>query len=112
MLKKMLMAVAVSLAALGSAWASVDVNTADQAALETVRGVGPARATAIIDARAKGGPFKDGADLASRVDGIGAKSVTKLEEAGLTYGKGAPAAAAKKGEKTPMQAKAKAEAKK
>ncbi|HVL08753.1 MAG TPA: helix-hairpin-helix domain-containing protein [Burkholderiaceae bacterium] len=113
MLKKMLVAVAVSCATLGSAWAAVDVNTADQAALETVRGVGPARAAAIIDARTKGGPFKDGADLATRVDGIGPKSVTKLEEAGLSYGKATPAAVAKKGaEKGTVQAKAKSEPKK
>lgn len=112
MLKKMLVAVAVSCATLGSAWAAVDVNTADQAALETVRGVGPARAAAIIDARTKGGPFKDGADLAARVDGIGPKSVTKLEEAGLSYSKVAAPVAAKKGaEKGAAQTKAKAEPK-
>ena len=113
MLKKMLMAVAVSCAVLGSAWAAVDVNTADQAMLQTVRGVGPARAAAIIDARTKGGAFKDGADLAARVDGIGPKSVAKLEEAGLSYGKVAPAAAApKSSDKRPATTKAKTEPKK
>jgi competence protein ComEA len=113
MLKKMLLALTIGCALLGSAWATVDVNTADAEALQTVRGVGPARAAAIVDARTKGGPFKDGADLATRVDGIGAKSVTKLEEAGLSYGKVTPTPTAKKpGDKGSIQAKAKTEVKK
>src|SRR5580704_2094883 len=85
MLKKLLMlcvALALSLSA-GFATA-VEVNSADQAALESVKGIGPVHAKAIIDERTKNGPFKDADDLAARVKGIGTKSVTNLEAAGLT----------------------------
>src|ERR1700729_3120407 len=85
MLKKLLMlwvALALSLSA-GYA-AAVEVNSADQATLETVKGIGPVHAKAIIDERTKNGPFKDADDLATRVKGIGTKSVTNLEAAGLT----------------------------
>ncbi|MDB6041393.1 MAG: helix-hairpin-helix protein, partial [Verrucomicrobiales bacterium] len=46
--------------------ARVDLNTADRSTLESLPGVGPATASAIIAAR----PFKSVADL-KRVDGIG-----------------------------------------
>jgi competence ComEA-like helix-hairpin-helix protein len=71
---------------IGAAFAAVDVNTADQAALESVKGLGPVKSKAIIDERAKNGPYKDADDLAARVKGLGTKSVAKLEEAGLTIG--------------------------
>jgi competence protein ComEA len=71
--------------------AAVEVNTADQAALESVKGIGPVHAKAIIDERTKNGPFKDADDLAARVKGIGTKSVKNLEAAGLTInGSSAP----------------------
>lgn len=98
MLKKLLMlcfALILSLSA-GLA-AAVEVNSADQAALESVKGIGPVHAKAIIDERTKNGPFKDADDLVTRVKGIGPKSVQNLEAAGLTINgssaapKGAPA---------------------
>lgn len=70
----------------GAAHAAVDVNTADEATLTTLRGVGPAMAKRILEARGKGGPFKDAKDLADRVSGIGPKSVANLQEAGMTFG--------------------------
>jgi competence protein ComEA len=85
MLKKLLMlcfALALSLSA-GFA-AAVEVNSADQATLESVKGIGPVHAKAIVDERTKNGPFKDADDLAARVKGLGTKSVTHLEAAGLT----------------------------
>lgn len=63
---------------------AVEVNAADQASLETVRGLGPAKAKAIIDERKKNGPFKDAADLHSRVKGVGEKTVERLMSNGLT----------------------------
>ncbi|MGF6920804.1 ComEA family DNA-binding protein [Paraburkholderia sp. 40] len=97
MLKKLFMlclAVALSLSA-GFA-AAVEVNTADQAALESVKGIGPVHAKAILDERAKNGPFKNADDLAARVKGIGQKSVENLEAAGLTInGSSAPPTGAK-----------------
>ncbi|HEF4730343.1 helix-hairpin-helix domain-containing protein [Burkholderia multivorans] len=87
MLKKLLMLfVALSLSLAAGLAAAVDVNTADQAALESVKGLGPVKSKAIIDERTKNGPFKDADDLATRVKGLGTKSVGHLEENGLTIG--------------------------
>ena len=87
MLKKLLMLfVALSLSLTAAFAAAVEVNTADQAALESVKGLGPVKSKAIIDERTKNGPFKNADDLANRVKGLGAKSVAHLEENGLTIG--------------------------
>lgn len=82
------------------ALAAIDVNKADQAALESVKGIGPKMSVKILAER-KAGPFKDWPDFMNRIAGVGAKSAVKLSEGGLTingmaYGaKGAtPAAAA------------------
>jgi competence protein ComEA len=97
MLKKLLMlCVALALSLSAGFAAAVEVNSADQAALESVKGIGPVHAKAIIDERTKNGPFKDADDLATRVKGIGAKSVTNLEAAGLTInGSSTPPSGAK-----------------
>ena len=97
MLKKLLMlCVALALSLSAGFAAAVEVNSADQAALESVKGIGPVHAKAIIDERTKNGPFKDADDLATRVKGIGTKSVTNLEAAGLTInGSSAPPSGAK-----------------
>jgi competence protein ComEA len=85
MLKRLIaLCIAVGLSLLVAFAVAVEVNTADQAALETVKGIGPVHAKAIIDERTKNGPFKDADDLAARVTGIGPKSVKNLEAAGLT----------------------------
>ncbi len=42
----------------GAAYAAVNINTATQAELETLQGIGPAKAKAIIDHRKKNGSFK------------------------------------------------------
>lgn len=96
MFKKLLAAALMSLSMLSVSWAAVDANTADQAALETLSGIGPKRSKAIIEERTKNGPFKDAADFKARVPGVGEKTLAKLENAGLTFGKAAPAPAAKK----------------
>ncbi|WP_233829773.1 ComEA family DNA-binding protein [Paraburkholderia sp. ZP32-5] len=97
MLKKLFMlCVAVVLSLSAGFAAAVEVNTADQAALESVKGIGPVHAKAILDERAKNGPFKNADDLAARVKGIGQKSVVNLEAAGLTInGSSAPPTGAK-----------------
>lgn len=95
MLKKLLLAIATTMATIGFAFAQVDVNKADQPALDGVKGIGPATSKAILDERTRGGPFKDWADFESRVKGIGAKSAVKLSEAGLQVnGQGKAGAAA------------------
>jgi competence protein ComEA len=110
MLKKLLMLCVALALSLSAGWAAaVEVNSADQAALESVKGIGPVHAKAIIDERTKNGPFKDADDLAARVKGIGTKSVTNLEAAGLTInGSGAPPTGAKAATKSSSTASTKA----
>lgn len=96
MLKKIIFGLMALLAATGFAFADVDVNKGDQAALDGIKGIGPAKSKAIIEERTKNGAFKDWADFESRVKGIGEKSSSKLSEAGLTVnGQAKPGAAAK-----------------
>lgn len=84
MLKKFWLPVLALLMLAGSAFAAVDVNNADQAALDSVAGVGPATSKAILAEREKNGNFKDWADLERRVKGVGARNAVKLSAAGLT----------------------------
>jgi competence protein ComEA len=67
----------------GYAMAQVDVNKADQAALDGIKGIGPAKSSLILEERKKGA-FKDWGDFESRVKGIGGKSAIRLSDAGLT----------------------------
>jgi competence protein ComEA len=97
MIKKLLLAVATLVASMGFAFAQVDVNKADAAALDSVKGVGPALSKTIIDERTKAGPFKDWADFQKRVKGVADKRATQLSKAGLQVNgqskEGAPMAA-------------------
>jgi len=76
--------VALGLASFGCtpALAAIDANTATQAQLETVPGIGPAIAARILAARAAG-PYRDVADLAARVRGIGEASARRMVGGGL-----------------------------
>lgn len=78
-MKKLLLVLITWFAFLGLAFAGtpVDLNSANQAQLETVNGVGPVKAKAIIEYRTKHGPFKSVDDL-QKVTGFGKKSVDKL----------------------------------
>jgi competence protein ComEA len=71
-----------------TAWADVDVASANRAQLEQLRGIGPPLAEAILAEREKGA-FKDWADLIARVRGIKAAKARQLSAAGLRVG-GAP----------------------
>jgi competence protein ComEA len=82
MIKKLMLAIAALVASTGFAFAQVDVNKADAAALDGVKGVGPSMSKAILDERSKG-EFKDWADFQKRVKGVGDKKAAKLSEAGL-----------------------------
>jgi competence protein ComEA len=82
--------------------AAVDVNKANQAELEAVKGIGPAIATKILDERKKA-PFKDWNDMIERVKGVGESNAARFSAEGLTVNgaafKGsAPAATAAKKE--------------
>jgi len=79
--KKVTAAFATLIAA--SALAAVEANTATQADLETVDGVGPTLSASIIDERRKG-DFKDWSDLLSRVRGVGERSAARLSARGMT----------------------------
>ncbi|WP_307731767.1 ComEA family DNA-binding protein, partial [Massilia antarctica] len=58
MIRKLMLAVAALVAAMSMAFAQVDVNKADAAALDSVKGVGPATSKLILEERTKGGDFK------------------------------------------------------
>jgi len=92
MFKKLALA-AILLTNFHLAFAQVDVNKADQAALDGIRGVGPKLSSAILEERKKG-EFKDWRDLENRVKGVGGKSAVRLSNAGLTVNGQARAASA------------------
>src|SRR5690606_9548129 len=59
-----------------------DANTASQAELESVRGIGPAIAARVLAERERG-PYVDLDDLRDRVRGVGAATPRRMAEAGL-----------------------------
>ena len=70
---------------LGVATASpINVNSATQSELESIKGIGPSKAKTIIAERLDGGHFQDANDLQKRVRGIGMRSVEKMVDNGLT----------------------------
>lgn len=102
-MKKLFIVLACVLEFCVSAWAAVDLNTATQAELETVSGIGPTKAKAIVEYRNKHGKFKS-ADELEKVPGFGKKSVGKLKK-DISVGN-ATAAAAGKADKSAKEAKA------
>jgi competence ComEA-like helix-hairpin-helix protein len=69
---------------LGVTASPINVNTASQSELESIKGIGPSKAKTIIAERLDGGHFQDANDLQKRVRGIGMKSVEKMVDNGLT----------------------------
>jgi competence protein ComEA len=84
-MKKIINTIVASLLAMAcaTAFAAVDVNKANQAELEAVKGIGPSMSGRIIEAR-KTSSFKDWSDLQTRVKGVGAAKSAKLSAEGLT----------------------------
>lgn len=78
-MKKILLILISLFAFNGFASATVDLNTATKDELESIKGVGPAKAQAIIDYRQANGPFKSVSDL-ENVKGFGEKSIKKLKK--------------------------------
>lgn len=74
---------ALTLAVGHAAPREVDVNRANRAQLEQLRGIGPPLAEHILHARAQG-PFRDWSDLIARVPGIRAATARRLSASGLT----------------------------
>lgn len=81
MLKKILFFFAMMYAAI--CFAAVDVNKSNAADLDSVKGIGPAMSTRILDERKKGN-FKDWGDFIARVKGIGELNAAKFSAEGLT----------------------------
>jgi competence protein ComEA len=81
MLKKILAASALLLSL--SSFAAVDVNKANAADLDAIKGIGPSLSGKILKERNKG-QFKDWPDLMHRVSGMGEKSSVKFSAQGLT----------------------------
>lgn len=63
----------------GNQQAKVNLNKADEAELETLPGIGPAKSKAIIEFRETNGPFKVPEDL-KKISGIGEKTFEKLKD--------------------------------
>ena len=82
-MRHLLLACLLALGATALMAAPAEVNTATQAQLESVSGIGPALAQRVLDARVHGS-FADWRDLIARVSGLGAASAMKLSGAGLT----------------------------
>jgi len=83
------------------AFAGTDINTADQATLESVKGIGTDLSSRILEERKKA-PFTDWADLMRRVKGIGASTATRFSAAGLSVN-GAPYEGPRDGPKQPIK---------
>lgn len=58
-------------------FAAVDINTATQSELEILKGIGPAKAKAIVEYRSQIGQFKSVNEL-TQVKGIGTNTIQKL----------------------------------
>jgi competence protein ComEA len=78
-MKKLLLIIVMLFALTGAAFAAVNINTATQAELESLQGIGPAKAKAIVDHRKKNGPFKSSDDL-QNVNGIGPATMKRLRK--------------------------------
>jgi competence protein ComEA len=63
---------------LAGAGTTVDINTADATALETLDGIGPALAQRILDYRTAHGGFRTAGDL-QNVPGIGPKKFAAIK---------------------------------
>ena len=79
-MKKLLIFVTLLFLFSGTAFAAVNLNTATQAELETLQGIGPAKAKAIVEYREKNGAFTSVDDLA-KVAGVGPGIIKQIRDA-------------------------------
>jgi competence protein ComEA len=96
-MKKLVALFAALVAYAGMALAAVNINSATKEQLESLDGIGPVKAQAIIDYRKKNGPFKSLEDL-KKVDGIGDATFEKVKKDVALSGTTTIPAAAKKEE--------------
>lgn len=76
-MKKLFITLVTMLAFPGAAGAFVNINTATQAELQTLPGISPATAKAIIDYRTKAGAFRSTDDLENVDDHIDMRVLRK-----------------------------------
>lgn len=81
-LSRVLLSGVVALMCFNSALA-LDINQANEAELDSVKGMGPALSAKVLKARAQG-LFKDWSDVMQRVSGIRQNKAQQLSEQGLT----------------------------
>ena len=65
-----------------AAFAGVEVNTASEADLDSIKGIGPATSAKMLESR-RNSKFRDWNDLIQRTNGIGNKRAAKLSTEGL-----------------------------
>lgn len=78
-MKKILFIMMLTFLFTGSTFAAVNLNTATQAELEALQGIGPAKAKAIVEYREKNGSFASVDDL-EKVAGIGSATIKQLRD--------------------------------
>jgi competence protein ComEA len=105
-MKKTLLVLITLLGLSFQAFAAVNLNTATQTELESLEGVGPVKAQAIVDYRKKNGGFKS-VDELEKVDGIGAATMQNVRKNVSVSGKTTvtTATATKTAAKADMKAK-------
>jgi competence protein ComEA len=78
-MKKVLLTMILLFVLTSAAFAAVNINTASQAELESLQGIGPAKAKAIIEYRETVGSFLSVEDL-GKVNGIGSATIEQLRD--------------------------------
>jgi competence protein ComEA len=87
-MKRLIALLAMLCAFAGAALAAVNINTATEEELQTLKGIGPAKARAIIEYRRQHGPFQN-IDELDNVKGIGKSTIDDLRSSATVSGGGA-----------------------
>lgn len=112
MLKKLLVGLITLVASIGMALAAININTATEQELQSLPGIGPAKAKLIVEHRKTNGNFKAIEDI-KNVKGIGDKTFDKFKsQLSVTGPTTVEATPAKKEEPKAAQSGAKADKKK